>query len=555
MRNLRGSRLLAAAIVLLLLGAVYGLAGLRHSISLIAGSPPHAPRLAAVTSVQRVCPAPGGTTSPADGIAVMTSPAAGGSGQAGAALNVTRLTGTGSAAAGPRVLSVTQPGVPRLAQVTVDRATARKTAQAQTKTAQTKTAQTKTAQTKTATGTGGTKKGTTGTKKKTGTQQTTAPAQQSSALAATAVSGGVVIQASGALAQGLEAEQTSAGSLPTAACTSPGTNFWFTGPGQRTAARIQLYLMNAGSQVADVAVDISTDAGPLQETTDTGISVPPHGMIVQSLAGTLRNSRAIALHVRTSVGQVAAAVQESTAGGQGTWLPAAQTPAKHLIIPGLPGVAGSRELYISVPGVKDATVQVTAVTSRGSYQPTGATGIDLPGGSAAEITVPSLGGIPAALRLTANTSITAAVLIPGGGGALGAFTAAAPALEEQGVVADNLTGPGRSSTLVLSAPRGAARVTVAEVATAGSASRQTQDVTVAAGKSVVVSLRAIRGAPRGTPFAVVITPQAGSGPVYAGRVIMGNGAGAALQSMLPVASALTTVPLPLVHQAAITASP
>jgi len=255
------------------------------------------------------------------------------------------------------------------------------------------------------------------------------------------------------------------------------------------------------------------------------------------------------------VGQVAAAVQESTAGGQGTWLPAAQTPAKHLVIPGLPGVAGTRELYIAVPGVKDATVQVTAVTSRGSYQPTGATGIDLPGGSAAEITVPSLGGIPAALRLTANTSITAAVLIPGGGGALGAVTAAAPALEEQGVVADNLTGPGRSSTLVLSAPRGAARVTVAEVASAGPASRQTQDVTVAAGKSVVVSLRAIRGAPRGTPFAVVITPQAGSGPVYAGRVIMGNGAGAALQAMLPVASALTTVPLPLVHQAAITASP
>ena len=43
--------------------------------------------------------------------------------------------------------------------------------------------------------------------------------------------------------------------------------------------------------------------------------------------------------------------------------------------------------------------------------------------------------------------------------------------------------------------------------------------------------------------------------MYAGRVIMGNGAGAAPQSMLPAASALTTVPLPLVHQAAITASP
>jgi hypothetical protein len=541
-RNLRGSRILAAAVVVLLLGAVYGLAGLRHTMSLSAGSAPQSPRLAAVTSVQRVCPAPGSTTSPAGGIAVMTAPA-GGSSQAGSALNVTRLTGTGGAAAGPRVLSVTQSGVPRVAAVAVDRATARKTTRAQ-----------QSGGTTGQQGTGTATKKTAGTKKKTGTQQKT-PAQQGSAPAATAVSGGVVIQASGSLAQGLEAEQTSAGSLPTAACTSPGTNFWFSGPGQRTASRIELYLMNAGTQVADVSVDISTDAGPLEETTDAGISVPPHGMIVQSLAGTLHNSRAIALHVRTSVGQVAAAVEESTAGGAGTWLPPAQTPARHLVVPGLPGVVGTRELYIAVPGVKDATVQVTAVTSRGSYQPTGASGIDLPGGSAAEITVPSLGGIPAALRLTANTTITAAVLIPGGGGALGAFTAAAPAIEEQGVVADNLTGPGRSSTLVLSAPRGAARVTVAEIASAGSAARQTQTVPVPAGKSVVVSLRAIRGAPRGTPFAVVITPQAGSGPVYAGRVIMGNGAGAALQALLPVASALTTVPLPPVHQAAITASP
>lgn len=540
-RNLRGSRVLAGAVVLVLLGAVYGLAGLRHTMSLAAGSVPHSPRVAAVTSVQRVCPAPGASTSPGGGVAVMTSPAGSGSARAAAALNVTRLTGTGSAAPGPRVLSVTQPGVPRLAQVAVDRVTARKTARTQQ-------------------GAGGTgQQGTgTGTKPGTGTKKAAArktTAQQGGAVPSTAASGGVVIQASGALARGLEAEQTSAGSLPTAACTSPGTNFWFSGPGQRTAGRIELYLMNPGSQVADVSVDIATDAGPLQETTDAGISVPPHGMIVQSLAAPLRNSRAISLHVRTSVGQVAAAVQEATGGGQGSWLPPAQEPARHLVIPGLPGVAGTRELYIAVPGVKDATVQVTAVTSRGSYQPTGASGIDLPGGSAAEITVPSLGGIPAALRLTANTPITSSVLIPGGGGALGTFTAAAPAIEEQGVVADNLTGPGRSSTLVLSAPHGAARVSVAEIAATGSAASQTQQVPVPAGKSVVVTLRAIRGAPRGTPFAVVITPQAGSGPVYAGRVIMGNGAGAPLQAILPVASALSTVPLPPVHQAAITASP
>ncbi len=289
--------------------------------------------------------------------------------------------------------------------------------------------------------------------------------------------------------------------------------------------------MNPGSQAADADADILTDAGPLQETTDTGITVPPHGMIVQTLAATLRNSRAITLHVRTSVGQVVAAVRESTGAGQGTWLPAAQPPATRLVIPGLPAIAGTRQLYVAVPGLKDANVQVTAVTSRGSYQPTGATGIDLPAGSAAEISLPSLAGIPAALRLTANTPITASMLIPGGtGGSPGSFTAAAPAIEEQAVAADNVIGPARSSSLVLSAPQRAAQVTVTQVASGAAARRQTQVVQISAGKSVVVQLRAIPGAGRGTPFALVLTPSARSGPVYAGRAVTGNGAGGALQA-------------------------
>ena len=204
--------------------------------------------------------------------------------------------------------------------------------------------------------------------------------------------------------------------------------------------------------------------------------------------------------------------------------------------------------------MKDATVQVTAVTSRGSYQPTGASGIDLPGGSAAEITVPSLGGIPAALRLTANTPITSSVLIPGGGGALGAFTAAAPAIEEQGVVADNLTGPGRSSTLVLSAPHGAARVSVAEIAQPGQPPGRRRTSGPRGQKRGGHAPRDTRGAAR-HPVRGGDHPAGRFRAVYAGRVIMGNGAGAALQAILPVSSALTTVPLLPVHQAAITASP
>ena len=343
MKGLRHAGVLSAAAVIVILGALYGLAGLHRTVSLAAGTAPHQPRVVPVTSVTRACPDPGSAASPGSGIAVMSAPAGARAGSASrAGLTVNRLAGPGSTTPGAQLPASGQPGSPLFAVVATDRAGGTKAAKGQ--------------------GTGG--------------------GQVQKAAAGTVPSGpargGVVIQAAGALAQGLEVEQT-AGGLPTAACGSPGTDFWFTGPGQRTAGRIQLYLMNPSSQAADADADIFTDAGPLQETTDTGITVPPHGMIVQTLAGTLRNSRAITLHVRTSVGQVVAAVQESTGAGQGAWLPAAQPPATRLVIPGLPAIAGTRQLYVAVPGMKDANVQVTAVTSRGSYQPTGASGIDLPG--------------------------------------------------------------------------------------------------------------------------------------------------------------------------------
>ena len=454
MRNLRGSRVLSAAIVVVVLGGLYALAGLRHPISLSAGEVPRPPHSVPVTSVVRACPAPGAQFSRGGGIAVMAAPATGAAGQAasppghGVAM-VTRLAGLGSAAPGPAVLSITQAGTPRLATVSLDR-----TARVQA-----------------------------------------APKGKPSAttVVLTATRGGVVVQASGSLAQGLDVEQTTGTNLPTAACASPGTDFWFVGPGQRTAGRIQVYLMNPSGQTADADVDIFTDAGPLQQTTDNGISVPPHGMIAQSLAPVLRNSRSLTLHVRTSVGQVAAAVEESTGAGEGTWLPPAQAPATHLVIPGLPAAAGGRQLYLGVPGVKDANVKVSAVTSRGTYVPTGAGGIDIPGGSAAEVSLPSLGGVPAALKLTSSTPVTATVMVPGGAnGSPGSFTAAAPALEEQGVIADNVTGPGRVSELILSAPRTTARVSVAQVPSAGSA-RRTQTVLVPRGRRPWWRSRRCRG--------------------------------------------------------------
>jgi hypothetical protein len=503
-RRFVANRYLLALLVVLAVAAEFGLASVSHSAAITAGQRASGPSRAAVSTVVRACPGPGSAGATASGVALAA--ASTGTGQA----EVSRLTPAGAATSPAPLHVLTQPG--RLALLTVPEAPVLARGLAQ--------------------------------------QSTTATA---AGVPTGAGRGGVMIQASGAMAQGLEAEQTSTGGLATAQCQGPGTDFWFVGPGQTRVADTQLYLMNTDAQAADATVSVLTDSGPIIGSTDAGIEVPPHGLVVQSLAKLLKGSRVVALNVTTSVGRVVAALLEtSSSSEQGAWLPTAQPPATTQVLPGLPGTPGGRELYVAVPGSANAEIKVTAVTARGSYQPTGGNGIDLPGGSAIAVSLPSLGGIPAAVVISSSVPVTASMSAPGGAaGAPGVFTAAATPVQEQGVIAGNPSSGG-SSELVLSAPQGAARVQVSELTSAGQAGVTIGTVQLGAGHTAVVPLTVPKQAGRSSPFAVVITPLAGSGPVYAGRVVSSNGS---VKSILPVASALTWVPFPAVHNSVTTALP
>jgi hypothetical protein len=362
--------------------------------------------------------------------------------------------------------------------------------------------------------------------------------------------GGIAVNAVGAMAQGLEVEQTGRSGVVTAQCGEPGTSFWFVGPGQAPAGTIELYLMNPGSQPADAAVSALTDVNngpPLLGNADNGITVPAHGMVVQSLGRLLQSSKVIALNVTTTVGQVVAAVRESdSARLDGGWLPPTESPARHLVIPGLPSAGGSRDLYIAVPGSAAAEVKITAVTARGSYQPTGGTGIDLIGGSAVSIPMSSLAGVSGAIAITANVPVVGAMEMRGGpGGAAGALAVSGTPVVEQGVLADNPARSGGSTELVLSAPQKAATVRITTATTSVSAvGQQGTVVPIKAGSSVVVKEVPPRGA-KTDMFALVVTPLSGSGPVYAGRVIT---TGRSVQSIIPVPASRTWVQLPAVRQ-------
>jgi hypothetical protein len=363
----------------------------------------------------------------------------------------------------------------------------------------------------------------------------------------TAVSGAVEIDASGSMAQGLEAEESASGGADEVRCSGASPDIWFVGPGQQAGvAYVQLYLMNTDSQPATVDVSVITDSGVVAGSADKGITVPPHGLVTESLAQYASGSGTVAFNVQTSRGRVAAAVwAASAAGARGSWLPPAVAPSTHIVIPGLPAGSGSVRVFMVVPGSANAQVKVVALTPQGSVEPIGAQAVEAVPESASSFALTSVGSTGSAVELTASVPVTAAVEVTSGGSSN--FSAATAALQEQGVVAGNLSGAGAASSVELTAPPGAAasiRVAVTSAAANGAAVSASQVVAVPAAHTVTTALRPPAGAKSGVPFAVTVTPLAGSGPVYAARVLSRNGAA---ESIIGMESALTRVRLPAVR--------
>jgi hypothetical protein len=496
----RYGRPVFAVLVLLALGAIYFAAGTGHPAAAARQAAQRATESsrAAVSSAVRVCPAAGSVAPTVASVAVTAVP---GSAPAGPAI-VTRLTPGGSPAPGAVVATDTRPGVLQISGVSAAAALS-------------------------------------------SAQQAKQPGSSPN-VSTSAGRGGVQVTATGAMAQGLAVEQTGPGGLVTAQCGAPGTSFWFVAPGQASASTIELYLANTGNQAADAQVSLLTDVTkgpPLLGNADNGITVPPHSMVVQSLAALLQSSKVVALNISTSVGQVVAAVRESrSASNDGIWVPATGAPTRHQVIPGVPGASGSRNLYIAVPGSAAAQVKITAVTGKGSYQPTGGTGIDLLGGSVVSIPLPSLGGVAGAISISSSEPVAATLQVSGGpAGASGALAASAGPVTEQGMVADNPAKSAGKTEVVLTAPKQAATVRITTATTTVSASGQPgQVVHVGAGSSVVVPVGPPAGG-KATDFSVIVTPLSGSGPVYAGRAITTGGT---VQSILAVPSSPTWIPLP-----------
>jgi hypothetical protein len=499
---MRAVHLVPAGVVLVALGAIGGAAQLGHPAAAPRpASSPAAIRQVPVTAAARACPpAPGGAAAP---VALLAGgPAAGGSAAGGPAAGGAGATGKGQV----ELTALPPAGVPVHAVSPV-----------------------------LAQSPGALSVLTLPTAKATGKQATTQAAQGWS------VAGG------GAMAQGLEAELTQDSGLASVRCAEPGSDLWFVGPGQQNGgSQVQVDLMNVDSTAASVDVSVINDGGQVQAGDNNGITVPPHQTVTESLSSAARGSSVLAIEVHTSIGRVAADVSAESRGVTG-WLPGTAAPSTRLVIPGVPPSGSTAGLFLADPGPSTAKVTVTAITPQGHISPFGSQSVDLPGQSASFVALSPLGGTTAALQISSNVPVAASVVVPGNSGP-GVLTAATAPISEQAVVAGNISGDGMAASVLLSAPGAAAMVRLTEIAPAsrgGASVTASQVVPVKAGRTLAAPVKAPRGARHGSPFALVITPLRGSGPLYAARVeTQGR---SSVVSIIPAASALTTISLPPVR--------
>lgn len=495
--RLLANRIILALLVLVVIAALYGLVKLIRPVALTSAAPAGSGGRLTVTDALLGCPAPGSAGSTGGGVAIANVPAAVGTGQ----VTLTRLN---PASAGTPVGTVPRPG-----QLTIERI---KSAPAVPK-----------RQAVTARMAGG--------------LVPTGPAR-----------GGLVISATGANAQGLDVDQLGPGGQPTARCQAAGSDFWFVGPGEPKLHDL-LYLMNTDSEQADAAVSVQTDSGPLLGAQDSGIVVPPHSMIVQNLDKLVHAAKAVALHVTTSTGRVVAAVRATTSvSKEGMWLPVAAPPSTRQVLTGLSANPGQRELYITVPGNTAAQVKVTAVSQRGSYQPTGGSGLNLLGHQTTGISIPSLGGAIGSIVITASVPVTASLELSGGPlGAPGTFVVGGDAIVGQAVLAASTAGRVGTTELVLAAPAGAASVSIGEAIPGAALTGLNGQIVHIPAKSAVqvrLTMRKKRSG-KATVIAIVVTPLSGSGPVYGGRVSVIRGS---VQTVQPVVSSPARIELGGVRQ-------
>ena len=298
-------------------------------------------------------------------------------------------------------------------------------------------------------------------------------------------------------------------------CSPSETDAWFVGSGAVVGQRGRVYLTNIEAAPAVVDLTLYGPDGPIDAPDGRGVTVAPGRQEVRLLDALAPGTERFAVHVHARQGRIAAAVRDQQVDGLtplgADWVPPALAPARRLLVPGVPGGAGPRRLQVVAPGDSDGIVKVRLVSESGAFAPAGLDVIEVRAGTVTDVDLaPFASSEPVTVELDSDVPVTAGVLteLTGGSGQLGeiAYTAATAALTPAtpGVVPDVPGGEGVTSTLLLTAPQGAATVRLVPL---GPADGEATEVRVSEGTQVAVDLATVSEA---EAFAVAVVPVRGS---------------------------------------------
>ena len=203
--------------------------------------------------------------------------------------------------------------------------------------------------------------------------------------------------------------------LQAAPCLVASTSAWLPGLASGASDRTELVLSNPDDATATVDLSFYGRNGRLAVPGSPGVDVPARSSRSVSLSGLIDAEGPLTASVQATTGRVAVAARRvRTAGDQpagADWVVPATAPATTVVVPAVPGDAGTRELVVTNPGELRTTVSVSVLGLQGPFAPAGAETLDLaPQSSGTLALAAGLDGTGAGVALTSDQPVTAAVV-------------------------------------------------------------------------------------------------------------------------------------------------
>lgn len=251
-------------------------------------------------------------------------------------------------------------------------------------------------------------------------------------------------------------KQGLAAGLAATRCEDPATSTWFVGVPSSATRLTDLVLSNSDETPAEVDLTFYGAGGRLLVASGHSIVVRPDQSVTVALEPMFTDSQPVTVLVRSPQGRVSAFARVRGLAAAGTsistgadWHGQSVTPRKDLVLPGVPGGAGARQLVITNPGKKRAVVQVEIMGVDGSRTLEGAENLPVRAESSAVLDVSrSLGEGVVALRLHSDQDVTASLLADAGVQAPDFATAvAAPVFSGAALLPVSLHGQGARMSL------------------------------------------------------------------------------------------------------------